>query len=288
MPLIVQTVAEASATQSGTLTSGSAVVTNLSNTALLTGAVSVSGTGVPLNTFVASIDSATQLTLSQNATASGTQSLAFSLEPVTLAQAKSQLTLDASFTTDDAYIAALITAARRLAEAYSKTTCLSTTFDSVWDAFPFGGGYFNRQLRQFYGAFPGAMGATFPGFLPTNTGILELPRYPLQSITSITYLDTDGSSKTLDPSVYVVTTGSPGRVAPAYGHIWPVTLPQIGAVTVRLVAGYGDTADKVPLNVRQAILLLVSHLYLNRGETPAELPPAVEALMGIETHGGYL
>lgn len=290
MPLIVNLVAPPSATQSGTLTSGSPTVTGLADTSLLCGALFVKGAGIPAGTCVLSIDSATQVTLNANATATGPASLAFALEPVTLAEAK--LHLRVTIPDDDAYIAGLIRAARRLCETYEKVSYLPTSWRAVYDGFPFGGGYYNRQLRQFYGAFPGAMGATFPGFLPTNTGILELPRAPLVTVSSIVYLDSNGNTETLDPSNYVAAPGAPGRVSPAYGKIWPTTLPQIGAVQVNFVAGYGATADDVPDNVKVAVKLLVGHLYENREEVAAgvslaELPLGVAALLGPETWGGY-
>lgn len=62
----------------GTTTSGSAVVTGISSTASLAADLwEVSGTGIPTNTSISSVDSSTQVTLSQNATASGSVSLRF-------------------------------------------------------------------------------------------------------------------------------------------------------------------------------------------------------------------
>lgn len=61
----------------GTLTNASAVVTAISSTdGMITGR-GVTGTGVPANTTILSIDSATQITLSANATASGVNALTF-------------------------------------------------------------------------------------------------------------------------------------------------------------------------------------------------------------------
>lgn len=65
------------ATQSGTTVSGSAIVTGLSTTGGLVVGQRVTGTGIPATTTIFSIDSATQFTLSQVATASGTPTLTF-------------------------------------------------------------------------------------------------------------------------------------------------------------------------------------------------------------------
>ncbi|MFZ5628976.1 MAG: hypothetical protein ACOY5B_07590 [Spirochaetota bacterium] len=65
--------------RNGTLTNGNASVTALSvNTGSLAVGMTVTGTGVPVGTTIANINSTTQITLSQNATASGVQALTFS------------------------------------------------------------------------------------------------------------------------------------------------------------------------------------------------------------------
>ena len=89
------------------------------------------------------------------------------------------------------------------------------------------------------------------------------------------------------------TVGSPGRISVAQGKVWPVTLPQIGATTMRIVAGYGPDASTVPENVKEAVLLVVGHLYENReatvsGPVPQAIAMGVEALLGVEdSSGGY-
>ncbi len=66
------------ANRTGTLTAGLATVTGLAYTSDLRTDQTVTGTGIPANTTISIIDSATQITLSANATASGAQSLTFS------------------------------------------------------------------------------------------------------------------------------------------------------------------------------------------------------------------
>lgn len=64
--------------QTGTLTSGSAIVTGLSDTSAFSADNwQLTGTGVPTETYIASVDSATEITLSNPATASGSVTLAF-------------------------------------------------------------------------------------------------------------------------------------------------------------------------------------------------------------------
>lgn len=64
--------AELNEIQNGTTTSGSAVVTGLTDTSAIEVGDFVSGTGIAAATTVSSVDSGTQITLSANATASGT------------------------------------------------------------------------------------------------------------------------------------------------------------------------------------------------------------------------
>ena len=70
-------------TQNGTTTNASAIVTGLTDTSQLIVGMQVSGTGIPANTTIASINSATQVTLNNNATASGTVALTFKVAPNT-------------------------------------------------------------------------------------------------------------------------------------------------------------------------------------------------------------
>jgi Phage gp6-like head-tail connector protein len=212
------------------------------------------------------------------------------VEPIDLATAKHHCRVE--ITDDDALITSLIVSARRACETRAKRSFVSQTFDMILDSFPFGGGYYNRAVRQFYGAFPGASGATWPGFLPTNTGIIEFPHPPLQSVSYVHYYDSSGGLQTLDPSVYDVQLGTPGRLNPAFGKIWPTTLPRIGAVTIRFVAGYGD-ATTIPEPYKQAILMVVKDLYDYRDLQTDQMHGNVTVnntiswLLDAEEWGGY-
>lgn len=170
-------------------------------------------------------------------------------EPVTLAEAKAHLRVDTG--DDDALIGGLISAARRWCEDYTGRTFCTTVLDWTLDCF---GGR-----------------------------LLSVPRPPLQSVASITYLDPAGVTQTLAPTVYRVDAASDiGRIALGYGQVWPVTLPEINAITVRLTAGYVS----VPEHIKQAALLLVGELYEQRQQsTPgviASVPFGVRELLATE------
>lgn len=99
---------------------------------------------------------------------------------------------------------------------------------------------------------------------------LELPRPPLQSIASITYLDDAGATQTVASTVYRVQSAPYfGVITLASGQTWPVPQTTQAAVTVRYVAGYGTEPRHVPASIRQAIRMLAAHWHEHREATIA-------------------
>ncbi len=84
-------------TITGTTTSGSASVTGLSSTSGLAPGMIVSGTGIAAGSVILTVDTASSITLSANATASGSNSLTFNTAIATV-DSSSQITLVASAT----------------------------------------------------------------------------------------------------------------------------------------------------------------------------------------------
>ena len=122
----------------------------------------------------------------------------------------------------------------------------------------------------------------FNRYLPNE---IQIPLPPLQSVTSITYVDPVGATQTLATSVYqVVTNGEwPPKIVAAYGQTFPETRDQPNAVTVRFVAGY-TSAALVPAAIHHAIKLMVAQWYDRResvvvGQAVAALPFAADALL---------
>lgn len=94
---------------------------------------------------------------------------------------------------------------------------------------------------------------------------IVLPRPPLISVSSITYVDGDGSPQTLSSSVYQLDTfNRPGRLYRAYGQSWPTTRDQKQAVTITWTAGYGTTGSSVPENLKNGLKLLCGAWYAQR------------------------
>lgn len=144
--------------------------------------------------------------------------------------------------------------------------------------------------RQFCQATWLAKASSFPVYSDTNPfASLFLPRPPLASVTSIVYLDANGSSQTFSASDYTVETPTRGQGAVHldYGVIWPSVISHPNAVTVTFVAGYASQAA-VPDAIKEAILALVDHQYWNRGEEDKPIPDFITNMAYAESWGSEL
>ena len=96
------------------------------------------------------------------------------------------------------------------------------------------------------------------GFPADNEAILLDP--PVQSVTSVTYIDDDGDEQTFAAENYILDAVSePARLALAYDAEWPDTRWIINAVVVRFVSGVAQSS--VPEEVKTYIKAYVRHLY---------------------------
>jgi uncharacterized phiE125 gp8 family phage protein len=171
-------------------------------------------------------------------------------EPVSLAEMKQHARI--SREDEDSVISAFVTAARQYSETFLRRQLMPATWRMSLDGFP--------------------------------VGDIKVPLPPLQSVTSITYVDGNGTTQTVAPDTYYVDTASqPGRIAPE--TCCPTTRNQPGAVTVTFVAGY----DSVPETINTAIKMLAAHYYEHREAVNegglSEVPMAVESLLMSEQWG---
>lgn len=91
---------------------------------------------------------------------------------------------------------------------------------------------------------------------------LELRWPPVQSVTSVAYIDTNGDSQNLSTSIYELGHHlGIGRVRLKYSQVWPATRDQDDAVTVTYKTGYGDAATDVPRAIRNAMILYCQYRY---------------------------
>lgn len=175
-----------------------------------------------------------------------------SQEPVSLAEVRQHLRIDADDTSQDVVMQALIAAARDHVEQVTRSALGVQTWQWIANGFP-------------------------------DEDTLALGKPPLTSVTSITYVDTNGATQTWAASNYVVWPGLPGQVRLAYDASWPSVREQPASVTVTFEAGY--TAATLPPSLRAAILLLVGHWFEQRqavvtGTIATEVPLTVQALVG--------
>lgn len=205
------------------------------------------------------------------------------VEPVTLAEAKAHLRLDPDMQDEDALIQNCIIAARMSLETTYKIYIGSQSVRLTMDFF---GDQQSRASRDqwFYWGNPFRWGSIWG--MAWETAFELIP--PVQSVTSIKYLDPQMQVQTVDPAKYALTHAkkSPAIVYCIPGNMWPATAHVPGAVMIEYQAGYASRA-LVPMDVKQACKLLIGHFWRNRElivlgtvRTKAvELPWSVDVLM---------
>lgn len=100
-----------------------------------------------------------------------------------------------------------------------------------------------------------------------DTNVIELAFPPLQSVTSITYLDVDGVQQTLSTDVYdVVLDEFKGMVVLKFDQVFPFNRGDVGSIEVTYVAGYGDAATDVPSTIHLSLAQWVADRWEHREE----------------------
>ncbi|WP_246590318.1 head-tail connector protein [Rhizobium lentis] len=143
---------------------------------------------------------------------------------------------------DDALFDALITAARDYVERYCNTPLATQTIEVKCDTFC----DFDR-----------------------------LPVAPVQSVTSIAYIATDGTNATVDAAdTETRFDGLESSILPAYGKQWPVTRNG-SRITMTAVVGY----TALPPSIKHAILLWIADAYEQRESKELPVWTAFDALL---------
>lgn len=156
------------------------------------------------------------------------------LEAVTLAELKNHLRI--TWDTEDGPLRIFLDYAIETVQAKTWRALLTSTWRLKLDKFP-------ADRTQRFG----------------NDLAIYLPRPPLQSVTSIQYLDTAGDLVTFTDAE--ISLSEPGRIVATNG--WPATKSVPDAVTITFVAGY-TSAGGIPKAARAAILLAAGELYEGR------------------------
>ena len=92
---------------------------------------------------------------------------------------------------------------------------------------------------------------------------MYLPLGPIQSVTAIEYLATNGTSQTLAASGYAVdvTSTPPCIIIPASTALPALQADRPNRVMVEAIAGYGDAGSDVPQPILEAIKLYAQAQY---------------------------
>ncbi len=154
--------------------------------------------------------------------------------PLTVAEVK--LYLRVSNTADDALIEELIETASLCCESYTRRVLITKTFRTYRDCW----------LRPY----------------------IELRKSPLQSIESVKYYDTENVLQTLDASNYY-TTDEPdyySKILYTQDATLPSLYKRLQAIEIEFKAGYGDTADDIPADLKLAMKQHIAMMYENRGD----------------------
>jgi uncharacterized phiE125 gp8 family phage protein len=177
-------------------------------------------------------------------------------EPLTLTEARAHLRVD--YTDEDDLISSLIAAARDYCQVRTNRQFITATYKLSMDQFPFG-----ECIEQYD---------------------ILIPRPPLVSISSITYLDFGGVTQTVPTNIYRVDTNrEPGRASLEFSQSWPGARQLSNSINVQFVAGYG-AASTVPEGIKVAMKLLIGHWFANReavniGSIATIIPVSVDAIL---------
>jgi uncharacterized phiE125 gp8 family phage protein len=119
---------------------------------------------------------------------------------------------------------------------------------------------------------------------------LRLPLFPVISITSVKYTDTNGAEQPIATENYTLKHDDLGAyIEFTSSYSFPSLNSESAAVRVTYLAGYADIAgtpktSSVPDDIKNAIALLVRHWFDNPGAvvvgvTAQQLPQGVDALL---------
>ena len=187
------------------------------------------------------------------------RTVAPTVEPITVAEVMASLDIQRDDQED--MLTRLIQTAREWAEEQTNRQFISATWQFSLDRFP--------------------------------CGPILLPKCPVQTVSSVTYMNAAGASTTFSSGSYqVVVDSEPAEIHVGYGLAWPATQDIPRAVVVEYIAGYGAAATDVPARVKSLLMLLVGGMYEFReshigeaGLTVISEIPAIRALMDSLRYG---
>ncbi len=170
-------------------------------------------------------------------------------EPITLAEVKAHLRLDAS--DEDTLLAGLMRAAREYLEGQMGLALIARTFRLYLDDWP-------------------------------AARVIQIARGPVQTIETVTVYDASGMPVEVDATGYVLDgMARPARlVLPSR----PGTERALNGIEIDFTAGFGESGAEVPDTLKRALLLHVAAMYELRGvlsldDQPGAVPQGYDRLV---------
>jgi len=168
-------------------------------------------------------------------------------EPVTLASAKEFLRIDGDH--EDALITDLIKAARERVEFMARTSLIT-------------------RRRAYSSA-------------KTCTGQFYINHSPVKYVHKLSIIDgADNATEIPKGEVYINTHASPVSISTRKRDLFSDYTADPAAIIAEFDAGFGSSSEDVPMQLRQAVLLLLAQSYEHRDEAlKRPVPMLVDALL---------
>ena len=171
------------------------------------------------------------------------------VEPLSLAEAKAHLRLDAA--DEDQLVERLIAAARASVESATRLVMIAQSWRVSLEVWP-------------------------------REGVVSLPVRPLLSVDAVRAFDASGAATLVPAGDYEVDREA-GTVAAKAGAAGFAPSLSAGGIEVDFTAGFGPAGADVPAPLRQAMLMLAAHWFEHRsavavGDVPEPVPAGVAAL----------
>ena len=188
--------------------------------------------------------------------------------PISLQEVKSHLGIPDSDEDEDTNLIGRIRAATVSCERYTRRSFVNATYTMFMDRFP------GKPRPWWDGVRQGA-----DTELTDLTSEIIIVNPPLFSVTFVKAHKQDGTETTVSSSDYLVdTAGEPGRIALKVTKSWPTdSLRSINGVEVEFIAGYGPVGSDVDEAIRQALLITVADLHVNKSGSPARFEKVGES-----------
>ncbi len=202
------------------------------------------------------------------------------IEPVSLAEVKSSLRI--TNTAEDSLLTQYIEDARIFAEKYTSRRLITQTVLSYYDSLS------GRGLSDAW--WPGTMQGPLTILNQVEEAVLEFA--PAQTISEVKVYDFSNNETVIAATSYYLDNFDEdmrAKLVVNENNSIPLgtgTRTQNG-VSIEYIAGYGSAASDVPSALRRAIILLVGHMYANRGDCDESCAKSCGAMPMLEQYKIY-